>query len=346
LKRLSSIGALVVLIASLSGCAGGSSGSTVPSTSVTQSVNSPGKSGSNTSAWVVNSTTKHTTDVGGGVGGLLAGILDILLGDAQPVIGNMNVAQINLGIDAVNVVYQGQVTTIASYSSPNVVNVMANGGDPSGIGIGQLYSGNYDHIQFVVDTGTSNIVDASGNVHPIAFQVGQASQSTSGAGTRTVTTGNSTTVTMTVGGTFTTGGLPDASVFADFNALESLAQNSSGQIVAQPTLFAVGAANAAEIQGQVLNANGQPVQNAVVVAMYANGASRVGNTTNTNANGNFELHAIQGGSYQLVIYNNYTTASGQTISAQGADASMGASFQGPSVTAPAGQITQVGTLND
>jgi hypothetical protein len=347
LKRLSSIGALVVLIAMLSGCAGGSSGSTVPSTSVTQSENSPAKGGSNTSAWIVKSTTKHTTDVGGGVGGLLAGILDILLGDAQPVIGNMNVAQINLGIDAVNVVYQGQVTTIATYSSPNVVNVMANGGDPSGIGIGQLYSGNYDHIQFVVDTGTSNVVDASGNVHPIAFQVGQASQSTSGAGTRTVTTGNSTTVTMTVGGTFTTGGVPDASVFADFNALESLSQNSSGQIVAQPALFAVGAANAAEIQGQVLNANGQPVQNAVVVAYTASGgATRVGNTTNTSANGSFDLHAIAAGSYQLVIYNNYTTASGQTISAQGADASMGASFQGPSLTAPAGQITQVGTLND
>jgi Carboxypeptidase regulatory-like domain/Domain of unknown function (DUF4382) len=347
-KRLSSIGALVALIAILSGCSGSSSGSMMPSSSITQTKTSPGKSAPETSTWIVNSTTKHTDDVIGGgpglLGGLLSTTLQLLLGDAQPVLGNMNVAQINLGIDAVNVVYEGQVTTIATYSSPNVINVMANGGDPSAIGVGQFYSGNYDHIQLVVDTASSNVVDASGNAHSIQFQVGQASQSTAGAGVHTVTTGNSSTVTMTFAGNFTSGGSPAASIFADFNALESLAQNSSGQIVSQPTLFAVGAVNAAEIQGQVLNANGQPVHNAVVVAL--NASNRVQNTTNTDVNGNFDLHAISGGSLQLVIYNNYTTASGQVITAQGADASMGASFQGPSVTAPAGQITQVGTLND
>ncbi|HEX8806805.1 MAG TPA: carboxypeptidase regulatory-like domain-containing protein, partial [Candidatus Aquilonibacter sp.] len=300
-----------------------------------------------TSAWIVKPTTKHTSDTLGGGGfshGLLGFTLAILLGDAQPVLGNLNVAQVNLGIDSINVVYQGQVTNIATYSAPYVTNIMANGGDPSSMGIGQSYSGNYDHIQFVVDTASSNVVDASGNAYPIQFLVGQASQSTAGAGQRSVTTGNSTTVTMTVGGNFMIGGSPAAAVFADFNAFESLNQNSSGQIVAQPTLYAVGAANAAEIQGQVLNANGQPVCNAVIVALNAN--NRVANTTNTDVNGNFDLHAINAGSYQLVIYNNYTTASGQTITAQGADASTGASFQGPSVTAPAGEITQVGTLND
>jgi len=347
-KRLSSIGALVVLIAVLTGCGGGS-GSGIPTTSVTQgqSKTSPGASGTTTSAWIVKPTTKHTQDVNGGgngLGGLLAGVLDILLGDAQPALGNINVAQVNLGIDAVNVVYNGQVTTIATYSTPNVVNIMSNGGDPSAIGIGNLYTGNYDHVQFVVDTATSNVVDTSGNTYPIQFEIGQASQSTVGAGQRSVTTGTSSTVTMTVGGNFTIGGSPAAAIFADFNAMESLAQNGSGQIVAQPTLYAVGAGNAAEIQGQVLNANGQPVQNAVVVALTS--AGHVANTTNTDANGNFDLHAINAGTYQLVVYNNYTTASGQQLTAQGADASIGASFQGPSVTAPAGQITQAGTLND
>jgi hypothetical protein len=47
-----------------------------------------------------------------------------------------------------------------------------------------------------------------------------------------------------------------------------------------------------------------------------------------------------------VIYNNYTTASGQNILASGADASQGASFQGPTVNVTAGGTTQVGTLND
>ncbi len=192
---------------------------------------------------------------GGNLLGLVGGLL-ALLGDAQPVIGNMNVQSINLGIDAVNVVYQGQVTTIATYSTPYVTNVMANGGDPSSIAISQTYSGNYDHIQFVVDTATSNVTDANGNTYPINFQLAQASQSTAGAGNGTATTGNSATVTMTVGGYFMSGGSPAAAILADFNALESLNQNSSGQIVAQPTLYAVATANAAEIQGQVLNANG------------------------------------------------------------------------------------------
>jgi hypothetical protein len=344
LKRFSSIGAVLVLIAMLSGCAG-SPGSAVPSTSVTQSTISPAKNAPVSTNWLgaSKSTTKHTSDTLGG-GGLLGALFCILLGDAQPVIGNMNVASINLGVDAVNVVYQGQVTTIESYSTPYPVNVMANGGDPSSIGIGQLYSGNYTQIQFVVDTATSNVIDASGNVHPIQFQLGQASQSSAGAGEMSVTTGNSATVTMTVSGSFMIGGTPAQALMADFNALESLNQNSAGQIVAQPTLYAVSTTNAAEIQGQVLNSSGQPVQNAVVVALNPRG--KVANTTNTNANGNFDLHAINANTFTLVVYNNYTTASGQTITAQGADASMGASFQGPSVTAPAGQITQVGTLND
>ena len=346
MKRLSSIGALVVLIAMLAGCSG-SSGSTVPA-SATQSSNKNTPAAAGIQGWIVKPGTKHTNDLLGGGGGLLSITLLILLGDAQPVLGNMNVSSINLGIDAVNVVYQGQVTPIATYSSPYVVNVMANNGDPSSMGIGQVYQGNYDHIQFVVDTASSNVTDASGNVYPIQFQVGQPSQSTIGAGARTVTTGTTSTVTMTVGGNFTYGGNPESALFSDFNAMESLNQNGAGQIVAQPALYAVGVDNAGEVQGQVLNANGQPVQNAVVAAMYtaASGAARVSNTTNTDANGNFDLHAINAGSYQLVIYNNYTTASGQTITASGADASMGASFQGPSLTVPAGQITQAGTLND
>jgi hypothetical protein len=348
-KRIYSIGAVLVLIAYLAGCSG-SAGSSLPAT---QSVGAPSSTGTGaapkaaaTSGWLptvaATTGTKHTTDVAGGIGTLLFD-LDFLLGDASPVIGNLNVSSINLGIDAVNVVYQGQVTTIATYSTPYVVNVMANGGDPSSIGIGQLYTGNYDHIQFVVDTATSNIV-ANGQTMPIQFQVGQSSQSSANAGKWTTTSGNSTTVTMTVGGQFMLGGSPAAAVMADFNALESLNQNSSGAIVAQPALYAVATANAAEVQGQVLNANGQPVTNAVVVALDAR--NRVANTTNTDVNGNFDLHAINAGTYQLVIYNNYTTASGQNIVASGADASQGASFQGPSVNATVGQITQAGTLND
>lgn len=346
MKRFTSIGAVLVLIAYLAGCSG-SAGSSLPATSSSVAATTPtspggttGGTGSGGSRFV----TKHATDAWGGgtFGALLDGTLGIFLGDAPPVVGNLNVSSINLGIDAINVVYQGQVTTIATYSTPYVINVMSNGGEPSSIGIGQLYSGNYDHIQFVVDTATSNIV-ANGNTMPIQFQVGATTQSSAGAGNGTTMTGNATTVTMTVGGNFMFGGSPAAAIMADFNGLESLNQTSSG-IVAQPTLFATATANAGEIQGTVLNQAGQPVQNAVVVALNARG--HVANTVNTDANGNFDLHTLAAQTLQLVIYNNYTTASGQSILASGADASQGASFQGPAVPVTAGNITQVGTLND
>jgi len=332
-KRITSIGAVLALVVALNGC-GGSGGSAIPSTTLGNTTQVTAPSGA---------PTKHTNDTIGGGGNLLGALLAILLGDAPPVIGNLNVTSINLGIDAVNVVYQGQVVNLATYSTPYVVNVMANNGAPSSIGIGQLYSGNYSEIQFVVDTGTSNIV-ANGTTYPIQFQVGQNTQSSSGAGTYTTTTGNSTTVTMTVGGNFMYGGSPAAAIQADFNALESLNQTSSGQIVAQPTLFAVASASAGQVDGTILNASGGPVTNAIVVALKSNG--HVANTVNTDSSGNFNLHTIAAGTYQLVIYNSYTTASGQVITASGADASSGASFNGPSVTVTAGSTTQLGTLND
>ncbi len=72
MKRLSSIGALVVLIAMLAGCSG-SSGSTVPA-SATQSSNknAPATQGAGVQGWIVKSGTKHTNDLIGGVGMLLA----------------------------------------------------------------------------------------------------------------------------------------------------------------------------------------------------------------------------------------------------------------------------------
>jgi hypothetical protein len=338
-NRTSPVGVILALIVALSGCSG-SSGGSLPSATVS----SVAQTTSGATSTTGTSGTKHANEViGGGALGLLAGTLQLLLGDAPPVLGNMNVSQINIGIDAVNVVYQGQVVNLATYSTPYVVNVMANNGTPSSIGIGQVYSGDYNEIQFVVDTATSNVV-ANGTTMPIQFQVGAHSQSTAGAGTGTTTTGNSTTITMTVGGSFMIGGNPAAAVMADFNGVESLNLTSQGQVVAQPALFAVATANAGQVDGQILNANGQPVTNAIVVALNSRG--KVANTVNTDASGNFNLHTINAGSYQLVIYNNYTTASGQNIVASGADASQGASFQGPSVTVTAGGTTQVGTLND
>ncbi len=351
MKRYTSICAVLALIVIASGCSG-SSGSAVPSTSGSlASKTSPTSPGS-----------KHAANTLGGGGNRL----NVLLGDAPPVIGGLIPTSINIGIDAVNVIYQGQIINIATYSTPDVVNIMANAGQPSNVGIGNVYTGNYDHIQFVVDVATSNLV-ANGTTYPIQFLTGQATQSSVGFGTGTTTvvgnaytmansaaaaaaapTPNPNQITMTVGGDFLIQGSPAAQIQADFNALESLNMNSSGQIVAVPTLVADASVNVGNVSGTVLNQAGAPVASAVIVALDASG--KVANTTNTDANGNFSLHTLDvndgGGVYQLVIYNNYTTASGQNLTASGADASTGAFIQGPSVTVTAQQTIALGNLAD
>ncbi|HTU69097.1 MAG TPA: carboxypeptidase regulatory-like domain-containing protein [Candidatus Baltobacteraceae bacterium] len=339
MKRFISIGAVLVLIAVLSGCSG-SSGSTVPSTSgATSAKTLPGG--------------KHADDTLGGAGNRLS----IALGDAPPVIGNLIPTSINIGIDAVNVIYQGQVINVATYSKPDVVNIMSNNGAPENVGIGNVYSGNYDHIQFVVDVPTSNLV-ANGTTYPIQFLTAQTTQSSVGFGSGTVTAPVTTTsgsvnpnqVTMTVGGDFDVVGTtsPAAMIQADFNALESLNQNSSGGIYAVPAMVADATVNLGSASGTVLNQAGSPVMSAVVVAVDQSG--NVADTANTDSNGNFILHILDandgGGTYQLEIYNSYTTASGQVITASGADASPSAFIQGPSVTVTAGNTSTLGTLND
>lgn len=338
MKRFKSAAALALLAALAAGCAGsGSGGSSVPAT-VTPSGSSAVR------------PKDHSNDTLGGVGnfGLAAAgnLINVLLTDAPPVINGMTPSAINLGIDSVEVVTgtgsSATVTTIASYSTPVVVNVMANPGSPSPVAIGQYYSGAYNALRFTIDVASSNMV-ANGTTYPISFETATATQSTVGAGSSTYTHGTSTTITMTVAGNFVEpNGNPAASLYADFNAMESLNMNSSGQIVARPTLFAVPFDQAGKADGVVQNAAGNPVAGAVVVATDANG--KVDNTTTTDANGNFDLHTLAAGQYQLSVYNAYTTASGQKLTSSGSDG--GTSVQGPSVTVQAGQTTTVGTIAD
>src|SRR5208282_4588224 len=99
-------------------------------------------------------SAKQPKDTLGGVGD----ILSILLCDAPPSIGNLTPTEIDLGITSVGVVSNGTVTTIATYSTPYVVNVLADQTDPSSIGIGQYFSGTYQQLQFTFDVASSKVV--------------------------------------------------------------------------------------------------------------------------------------------------------------------------------------------
>ena len=184
MKRFSSA-ALAILVALAAGCSGGSGGAGVsPVTPVTPATST-------------SHSGYHSDDTLGGIGNLAVGLLDVLLTDAPPTIGGMTPTAINLGIDSIQVMSGGQPVTIATFSTPYVVNVMAQPGtDPSSLGIGSLVNAPYGHLSFTVNVAASNVV-ANGQTYPIQFLVGAASQSSVNAGSTTVTSGNSTTVTMT-----------------------------------------------------------------------------------------------------------------------------------------------------
>jgi hypothetical protein len=336
LNRISAAAALAVIAALSAGCSGGAGsagGAGVPSSLVPSGT---------TSAPVTSKM--HTSDTLGGVGdGPSPMGMNVFLGDAPPAIGSMTASAINLGIDSVEVIENGTAYPIASYSTPLVVNVMANAGAPSSIGIGSVAPGIYSKLRFTVDVASSNVIDSSGNSHPIAFQTNAATQSSVGAGTTTVTHGNGTTIKMTVESNFLVDGNPATILQADFNAMESLSMGSGGNIVARPTLFAVPQALAGKADGTVVNQSGAPVSGAVVV--LENRTVGVVNTTTTDANGNFDLHTVPAGDYHIWIYNKYTTASGQTLNASGNSDSSG-DFKGPRVTIQAGATAQVGTIAD
>ncbi len=314
--------AALLLLAVLTACTGGAGGSHLP-----------GVTPSNTQS------SRHPQDTLGGVGGLLS----ILLCDAPPNIGNLTPSAINLAVDSVAVVSNGQVVTIAQYQTPYIVNVLQQqNGNAANIGIGQYFSGAYQAVQFTFDASQSAVV-ANGTSYPINFIPHNNSRSTAGAGGSTVTSANSGTVTVTVSGNFLIGGNPAASIQADFNALESLAQNNSGQIVSRPTLFAVPGGQAGAISGTVKNNSGAPVSAATVVAIDGNG--NVANTTNTDATGAYNLHTLAAGTYTVVVYNSYTTVAGQTLTAAG-NSNAAQSVTGPSVTVTAQTTTQAPAIQD
>jgi len=282
-------------------------------------------------------TTKDT------LGGIPMSSISILLTDAPPRIGNLTPSAVNIGIDSVAVISNGVVTTLASYPTPYVVNVMAAQTDPSSIGIGDVFNGAYQKLRFVVDVQSSGVV-ANGITYPLDFLTDTRTQSTAGAGKTTQTTSVSPgTVAMTVTAPFTVGGDPAKDVIADFNALESIAQRDDGSLVARPTLFAVPTELAGKIAGTVLGVSGAPVSGATIVALDKHG--RVANTVDTDTDGTFTIHTIKAGTYHIVVFNNYTTASGQQLSASG-QTSEQTVIRGPLVHVTAGATAQVGTIQD
>lgn len=287
-------------------------------------------------------------DVTGGIGPgrLLTGVLGLLLGDAKPNLGGKTLEHLNIGIREIDAVSDGTTTVLAKYDTPRIVDVLAHP-DDSGEQVAQASSNGktYQQLRFVVDTATSQAQFGHHDNSPLNFLTGASTFSTVQAGATTTTTADGPgAVDVVVTQPFTVPDDKNPQVRVDFNAYESVSMLQDGSLVALPALFVSPMNDIGSVRGHVLNAQGQPVQNATVVAVANDGS--IGNTTFTNGEGRFRVGTLRSGSYRIMIYNQYTTASGQQVNATGAS-SNAQSVTGPVVTVTGnGNTTAVGTLAD
>lgn len=273
--------------------------------------------------------------VGGGTGRLR-----ILLGDVALPNGS-GIKAVNVGIDQIIVTDgYGNQTTVAQYSTPQVVNVMAyQGGSTTPIGQANVEQTTYASMTIVVDTASSAIIGGFGATRPISF-VNEQSSSTSGFGGATTTAPYGPgQVAITFNNAFETTG-SSVNLDVDFNVMESILPGRVTQI--RPSLSVAQQGFEGAIAGNLTNASGNPVTNAVVTATANDGS--IAATTYTDSNGNFLLHTLVAGTYSLTVYNQYVSASGWAINA--ANPTSTATVAGPSASVTPGQISQVGTVAD
>ena len=269
------------------------------------------------------------------------GGMKISMGDVSLPNGS-GIKAVNIGIDQVMVTdLYGNQTTVAQYSTPKVINVMAyQNGSTTPIGQGDVAETTYASMTIVVDTATSNILGATMATRAIAF-ANESSMSTSGFGasTTTVTPYAPGQVAITFNSPFQTTG-SSVSLDVDFNVMESILPGRVTQI--RPSLTVAQEGYEGAIAGNLTNASGAPVTNAVVTATDSSG--NMDASTYTDSNGNFLLHTLTADTYTLTVYNQYVSASGWSINA--ANPTSTATVSGPSASVTPGQTSQVGTIAD
>jgi hypothetical protein len=271
-------------------------------------------------------------------------MLTVKMGDSVPSLGGKTLAHLYVGVWRIDVTSNGQTGTLASYSTPNVIDVLAyQGNNAATAGSNSVATQTYSGMTLVVDLASSQAVFTDGTTMPLGFLTNTATRSTSGAGSLTSTVADGpNAVDIISNRPFTVPAGQTQSVRVDFNAFESLAM-SNGSLITQPVLFVASLANDGDIQGAVLNKFGNPVQGATIVATDANGV--VGNTGQSDQNGNFDLTTLNPGTYKLTVYNYYTNAAGQQYQASGTSNNGWTGVYGPTVNVTGG-TTNAGSIGD
>lgn len=266
-------------------------------------------------------------------GGPVGFVLKILRGDSVPQLDGKTLAHLYVGVDRVDVTTSGgQTATVQSNSTPQVIDVLQYQGSTA----------TYNSVTFVFDVPSRQAVFTDGSTAPLAFLIGAAPQSSSGADQYMTTTADGVSeVDVTSSIPFTVPGNGTQNIRADFNAFETLAFHGPS-LIANPVIFAAPLSTSGVINGNVLNSSGNPVSGATVVA-YRNGIPS--NTAYTGTDGSFQLTTLSSDSYQLVVFNKYTNAAGKIYNASG-QTNSNSSVTQQAVTLGAGQTLNAGTLSD
>lgn len=285
------------------------------------------------------------------VGGGHKNRLGIRLGDvALP--NGVNVTQVNLGIDRIYVTDSaGNQVIVAQYTSPHIINVLQyQNGSTTQIASASVPTITYSSMTVVIDAASSSVVAANGTKSRLVFRnVADLSSAGFGRSTTTVAaaSSSSSTVALTFRGGFTVAQTGQVNFDTDFNAFESLlptSNSSSAQWSSRASLSVAQEGLEGMITGQVVNASGKAVRNAVIVATNASGNAVA--SSFTDSSGSFLLHTLAAGSYKLTVYNAYTTASGWHVAATG-NTKTNASFAGPAnVRVIPGQTAFVEAIRD
>lgn len=241
-------------------------------------------------------------------------------------------AQVNVAILGVQAVGDdGVAYSIASYPSPVVVNMLDYKTSALVLGHNVIPAQNYTTLRLVVQSSASSLF-AWGNSYPVSFGYYDGTHHFTAAPSDISTVDFPVKIDVNAAA---------PTVIADFNTVESV-KVRNGQAYFGSRIAAAPYDNSSVITGTIVNNAGNSIGSAVVAALDSTGA--VVSTTMANDDGTFEIHAITGGVYQLMVYNNYTTASGDQIVSNGADSV--SDLTGPQIAVPGGFKVNVGNITD
>ena len=183
--------------------------------------------------------------------------------------------------------------------------------------------GTYGAIEFIVVPAASSVV-VGGTTYPVRFGSGAVASP----------------VPLALDSPVNIVGTSNANVKVDidFNALESV---SLANGVAQINPHFVASTDVSQVHGKVRNASDKPVSGATILVQDA--AGKIVNSSVTDKDGEFVVHALHAGGYTVIVRNTYTSSSGVTVNAAGASSTTPRAAQ---AQLAAGVDLDLGTLAD